>query len=111
MSWRTSWARNWDDVKYCSAACRSRRVTAEDLRLEQVIIELLDSLPRGATISPDDAARRVGADANADADALREPARRAARRLVEAGDVEIVQHGRVVDPSTARGLFAIRRSR
>ncbi|MEH6998764.1 MAG: DUF2256 domain-containing protein [Limnobacter sp.] len=22
MTWRKSWARNWDDVKYCSDACR-----------------------------------------------------------------------------------------
>lgn len=22
MSWRKRWARNWDDVKYCSDACR-----------------------------------------------------------------------------------------
>jgi hypothetical protein len=22
MSWRKSWAKNWDQVKYCSDACR-----------------------------------------------------------------------------------------
>ena len=22
MTWRKSWARNWDEVKYCSDACR-----------------------------------------------------------------------------------------
>jgi hypothetical protein len=22
MTWRKSWAKNWDDVKYCSDACR-----------------------------------------------------------------------------------------
>ncbi|MBU0784494.1 MAG: DUF2256 domain-containing protein [Gammaproteobacteria bacterium] len=22
MSWRKSWAKNWDEVKYCSDACR-----------------------------------------------------------------------------------------
>ena len=25
MSWRRAWARHWDDVKYCSEACRRRR--------------------------------------------------------------------------------------
>jgi hypothetical protein len=40
-----------------------------------------------------------------------EPARRAARRLVAAGEVEIVQGGRVVDPSTAKGPIRIRRVR
>ena len=40
---------------------------------------------------------------------LMEPARAAARRLVAAGEVEIVQRGRVVDPSTAKGAILIRR--
>jgi hypothetical protein len=22
MTWRRAWAKNWDDVKYCSDACR-----------------------------------------------------------------------------------------
>lgn len=42
---------------------------------------------------------------------LMEPARRAARRLVVAGEVEIVQQGRVVDPSTAKGPIRVRRVR
>ncbi len=25
MSWRKRWARTWDAVKFCSAACRNRR--------------------------------------------------------------------------------------
>ncbi len=39
-----------------------------------------------------------------------EPARRAARRLVAAGEVEITQGGTVVDPSTARGAIRVRRA-
>jgi hypothetical protein len=23
MTWRKAWAKNWDEVKYCSDACRS----------------------------------------------------------------------------------------
>ncbi|UWE16996.1 DUF2256 domain-containing protein [Herbaspirillum huttiense] len=26
MTWRRAWARNWDEVKYCSEACRRKRV-------------------------------------------------------------------------------------
>jgi hypothetical protein len=40
---------------------------------------------------------------------LMEPARRAARRLVDRGEVEITQGGHVVDPSTAKGPIRIRR--
>ena len=25
MSWRKSWAKNWDEVKYCSDACRAKK--------------------------------------------------------------------------------------
>lgn len=51
----------------------------------------------------------VGRVDPSDPDALREPARRAARRLVAEGVAEAVQKGRVVDASTARGPFALRR--
>ena len=28
MSWRKAWATNWDEVKYCSDACRRGKVSA-----------------------------------------------------------------------------------
>lgn len=28
MSWRKAWARNWDQVRHCSDACRARRGSA-----------------------------------------------------------------------------------
>jgi hypothetical protein len=37
-----------------------------------------------------------------------EDTRRAARRLVAAGKLEILQGGRVVDPSTAKGAIRLR---
>ncbi|HRK30288.1 MAG TPA: DUF2256 domain-containing protein [Tepidisphaeraceae bacterium] len=33
MTWRRKWAKNWDEVKYCSAACRrdkSKRAKLQD---------------------------------------------------------------------------------
>ncbi|GAB3999401.1 DUF3253 domain-containing protein [Nocardioides marmoraquaticus] len=109
IEWRKKWAKDWDQVRYCSDACRRRKVTAEDERLESSILALLDQRRAGATICPSEAARDVGAD-----DTWRdlmEPARRAARRLVATGDVEITQGGKVVDPSTAKGAIRIRRAR
>jgi hypothetical protein len=32
MSWRKAWARNWDQVKYCSDACRDGKVSAPGAR-------------------------------------------------------------------------------
>lgn len=108
ITWRRSWARTWDDVRYCSDACRRRKVTEVDAQLEEQILSLLAVRSRGASICPSEAARAVAGD---DEDAWRplmEPARRAARRLVAAGRVEITQRGAVVDPSTARGPIRVR---
>lgn len=115
MEWRAAWARNWDDVAYCSDACRARKVRPVDRALEETIRRLLGERAATATICPSEAARAVAAaqgDASDDAwRALMEPARRAARRLVAAGEVEITQGGRVVDPSTAKGPIRVRRAR
>ena len=105
MQWRASWAKNWDDVRYCSDACRRRRVRPVDLALEEAIVDLLGARARGATICPSEAARAVDAEGWRD---LMAPARAAARRLVAAGAVEITQGGRVVDGSTAKGPIRVR---
>ena len=108
IEWRRKWARSWDDVKYCSDACRRHKVTDTDRALEASIRSLLDSRKGGATICPSEAAREVGGEDWRD---LMEPARRAARRLVAAGEVEVTQGGKVVDPSTAKGPIRVRRVR
>ena len=106
IEWRKKWARSWDEVQYCSDACRRHKVTDTDRALESSIRSLLDSRKGGATICPSEAAREVGGEDWRD---LMEPARRAARRLVAAGEVEVTQGGRVVDPSTAKGPIRVRR--
>lgn len=106
FSWRRKWARDWEQVRYCSDRCRARGASdPSDTALEAAIVELLAARRRGASICPSEAARRVDPD---DWHRLMEPARAAARRLVAAGRVEITQGGRVVDPSTARGPIRIR---
>jgi hypothetical protein len=94
-------------VRYCSDACRRRKIDVSDRDLERSILELLDQRANAASICPSEAARAVGGD---DWGTLMEPARRAARRLVAAGDVEITQGGAVVDPSRAKGPIRIRRT-
>lgn len=107
IEWRKKWERDWDDVRYCSSACRSTKPTETDRALEAAIVELLNARRRGASICPSDAARHLEADEEAWR-ALMEPSRRAARRLVADGTVEITQRGVVVDPSTAKGPIRIR---
>ena len=108
IEWRKKWERDWDSVRYCSQSCRSHGVSAVDRQLEATIRDLLSQRAATATICPSDAARAVSPDDWRD---LMEPARRAARRLVAAGEVDITQGGRVVDPSTAKGPIRIRRHR
>jgi Protein of unknown function (DUF3253) len=89
--------------------CQScgRSVEDVDHRLEETILDLLAHRARTSTICPSDAARAVG-DEDSWRD-LMEPARRAARRLVDRGEVDITQGGHVVDPSSAKGPIRIRR--
>jgi hypothetical protein len=112
IEWRKKWERDWPAVRYCSTLCRRRGLRPVDGALEAAIVALLDERANGATICPSEAARRVASDRGSDGDDWRdlmEPARAAARRLVDAGAVELTQGGRVVDPSTARGAIRIRR--
>lgn len=106
IEWRRRWERDWANVRYCSSACRRRGLREVDRRLEAAIGELLVSRARRATICPSEAARHVDPDGWRE---LMEPARMAARRLVAAGSVQILQGGRVTDPSTAKGPIRIRR--
>lgn len=106
ITWRKKWQRDWDQVKVCSEACRRRGLTPTDQAVEEGIRVKLASRARSSSICPSEVAREVGGD---DWSQLMEPVRMAARRLVAAGEVEITQGGRVVDPSTARGPIRIRR--
>lgn len=107
ITWRKKWARDWEQVRYCSERCRRQRLDDTDRALEAAILELLERRAAGATICPSEAARAVAADWRP----LLEPARQAARRLVAAGRLEITQRGRPVDPSTARGPIRLRLTR
>ncbi|MER7776040.1 DUF3253 domain-containing protein [Streptomyces sp. NPDC096191] len=80
-------------------------------RLERAILELLERRRPEATICPSDAARAVYEGDDDGWRALMEPARRAAGRLAEAGEVTVTQRGHRVDPATARGPVRIRRAR
>lgn len=111
IQWRSKWARSWESVTYCSDACRSRGLRPVDTELEAALLDLLDRRAATATVCPSEAARAVGGADEEAWRALMEPARMAARRLVERGDVEITQGGRVVDPSTAKGPVRVRRTR
>ncbi len=112
MEWRKAWAKNWEEVKFCSDACRKHRTSAQasaDTQLEERILQLLAERGAGKTICPSEAARAAaGSDERAAWEPLMEPARAAARRLVAQGRIVITQAGQVVDASTAKGPIRLR---
>ncbi len=109
FEWRKKWEKDWDVVKYCSDACRGRKPGDAEHALEAAILDLLAERGRDKTICPSEAAKLVGGkETRRDWEGLMEPARAAARRLVAAGKVVITQHGRVVDPSTAKGPIRLK---
>ncbi|ADW70784.1 Uncharacterized conserved protein UCP037205 [Granulicella tundricola MP5ACTX9] len=109
FSWRKKWEKDWDVVKYCSDGCRGRQVGEADAQLEAAILELLAERGRDKTICPSEAAKFVGGkDERRDWEGLMEPARAAARRLVAAGRINIMQGGKVVDGSTAKGPIRLK---
>ena len=113
MEWRKSWARNWDEVKFCSDGCRAQRGGGTDaatgVALEEAILRLLGARGAGKTICPSEAARAVaGSEDRAAWEALMEPARAAARRLVAAEKIVVTQGGQAVDASAAKGAIRLR---
>lgn len=108
FEWRRKWADVWDEVKYCSKACRGGP-GRDGERLEREILRLLEARAGSATICPSEAARAVfGEDQWT---GRMEEARRAGRRLAAAGRIEVTQNGRVVDPTDAKGPIRYRRVR
>ena len=113
ITWRKKWERDWDSVKFCSDACRSRRPGPQDKLLEETILRLLHERGAGKTICPSEAARTIAGDGALSEDRARweplmEPARAAARRLVAANKIVITHAGHVVDASTAKGAIRLR---
>ena len=105
MVWRAKWRNVWDEVRYCSDRCRGVKPDCEEEPLEAAILEELASRKRGATICPSEIARK---QFPANWRERMEEVRRAARRLVAHGRIEITQGGQVVDPSTAKGPIRLR---
>jgi hypothetical protein len=119
FAFREERAQDWDVTKFCSEACRRQKAVASDAELEEAILQLLAERAadgdRSRSICPSEAARLVAGDPREKAkaerrgwEALMEPTRAAARRLVAAGRIVITQHGRVIDPAAAKGAIRLR---
>jgi hypothetical protein len=122
FAFQKKWVQDWDIVKHCSDACRNQKATASTTELEQAILTLLAERGKAKTICPSEAAKLVAGSAAGSYlsahdqekstrrswEALMEPARAAARRLVSQNKIVITQHNHVVDPATAKGPIRLR---
>ncbi len=106
FTWRKSFAKNWEDVKYCSNACRNRKLSKIDKQIENSILELLEAETYPTPLSTDQIADFLDFGNETD---LLESRIRAARRLERKSFVIITQDGKRVDSSTAKGHFQIRK--
>lgn len=104
IAWRKKWERCWDEVRWCSDACRRGRLSDLDRAIEKKLVEMLVARGMSASICPSEVARALADEW----EPLMEPVRMAARRMVARGEAEITQKGSVVDPSTAKGPIRVR---
>lgn len=97
---------NWEQLRYCSAACRRQAGATIHRLVERCIVALLAERRPQASICPSDAARQVFGEQFR---AHMEDVRNAARRMAGRDEVVVTQRGARIDPATMRGPVRIAR--
>jgi len=105
FAWRKKWARDWEQVRHCSEACRRGRLPV-DRALDELALALLSARSPGATICPSEVARRAE---RGDWRALMPRVREAVARLEAAGEVVVTQGGERVALDEVRGPYRVGR--
>ncbi|MFG0274956.1 MAG: DUF3253 domain-containing protein [Phycisphaerales bacterium] len=108
FAWRRKWANCWNQIVYCSDACRRTKNSTFGRRIESAILALLNERAPEASICPSEAARRVDPGRWR---ALMPEVHSAARRLARARRIEVTRKGEVLDPGTIRGPVRLRLTR
>ncbi len=107
--WTEKRALDWDVAKFCSFACGGYEPGEKAGELEAAILELLRERGRSREIDPTAVAKMVGGtEARRDWEALLEPSREAARRLVKARKAVVIQKDKVIEVSALKGPFLLR---
>ena len=91
FSWRKKWENNWEEVRYCSSACRRNKPGEKERQIEARVLEMVAS--RTGSVCPSEVARSINDE---DWRQLMEPVRQAARRLQNDGRLQITQDRRPV---------------
>lgn len=78
-----------------------------DQAIARVILELAAERGPAASICPSEAARAL-AGAGPDWRSLLAPVRRVAAALARGGQIDILRHGKPIDPAAMRGVIRLR---
>lgn len=105
ITWRKKWESCWNEIRYCSDACRRRKTDSTAEAFESAILARLAEMPRTSSLCPSEIARTHSPNNWRE---HMEDIRRAARRLVAKDLLQITQNNQVVDPSTAKGPIRLR---
>ena len=106
MEWRAKWSECWDEVNTCSKACRKQGIRPLDRQLEQLLMQRLDTVPRGKTLCPSEVPKALKPEAWKP---LMPRTHAAARRLAHRGKLELVHRNTILDPSRARAPYEVRK--
>lgn len=98
---RKKWNKNFDEVKYCSDACRKNK---KNKNYESAILDLLNTRGADKSICPSEV---LPVELKQDKQEM-ELVRASARLLVAKGSIVITQQGQIVDPSTAKGPIRLK---
>lgn len=101
FDYRKKWAKNWDEIKYCSDECRKNK---NKFDYSKKILELLALRKDGKTICPSEV---LPAELKSDAIYM-EHVRRSARLLAAENKIEITQSGKPVDPENFKGPIRLK---
>jgi hypothetical protein len=101
IEYRKKWEKNWTEIKYCSDECR-RNKNKFDYR--EAILNLLRERGPLKTITPSEVLpEKFQQDKN-----MLEHVRRSARLLANENKIELIQNGKVVDPTSFKGPVSLR---
>jgi len=101
IEYRKKWEKNWPEIKYCSDECR-RNKNKFDYR--GAILKLLKEKGIHSTLCPSELLTEEFKDDKK----MLEHVRRSARLLANENKIEIIQSGKVVDPTSFKGPIRLR---
>ena len=101
FEYRKKWEKAWDQVKYCSDSCKKNK---NKYVYKEQILKLLGTRDSSKTICPSE----VLPNELKQDKILMEHVRRSARLLASQNMIEIMQGGKVVDPSDFKGPIRLR---